>query len=250
MQEKIIQICQYLIMPSLVDLHDCEFVLKLFTVCFQLSCSKQAFTQKIATSALLQLVELLFESERFQHYDELEQKHALDLLAELLSYIVEGKSLRWVPKGMSGIVWDLVLEICRLQGGRCRSRPDVVAKLEKLLEHSRKCFVKQAENKKDWLRFYRAMVYLPVYLAIGIRQLHQLEIVSQVDRGFLLTVYLEGLLHILCSANLCDMFDTVPLLLRRTSSWSPASTCWLASLRTSASATSRWPSTTSAPGSI
>lgn len=68
-QEKIIQICQYLIMPQLIDLHDCEFVIKLFTVCFQMSCAKQIFTQKIATSALLQLTEMVFDLERFQHYD-------------------------------------------------------------------------------------------------------------------------------------------------------------------------------------
>lgn len=116
MQEKIIQICQYLIMPQLIDLHDCEFVIKLFTVCFQLSCAKQLFTQKIATSALLQLVELVFDVERFEHYDEPQRKNALDLMSELLSYIVETKSLRWIPKGLMGLVWDIVLEICRLQG--------------------------------------------------------------------------------------------------------------------------------------
>jgi len=89
------------------------------------------------------------------------------------------------------------------------SRADIMTKLERLLEHSKKCFSKQ-DNKFDWLRFYRAMVYLSVYLRIGMRYLHYLEMVSQLERDFLLTVYLEGILFVVCSPQLCDLFDTVP----------------------------------------
>jgi hypothetical protein len=69
-QEKIIQICQYLIIPQLLDLRDREFIVKIYTVCFQMSCAKLIFTQKIATSALLQLTELIFDYDRFQQYSE------------------------------------------------------------------------------------------------------------------------------------------------------------------------------------
>lgn len=87
-----------------------------------------------------------------------------------------------------------------------------MAKLERLLEHSKKCFTKQ-ENRFDWLRFYRAMVYLSVYVRIGIRYLHHLEVVSQLDRGFFQSVYLEGILFVVCSPQLCDSFEVVRLLL-------------------------------------
>ena len=37
------------------------------------------------------------------------------LFNDFLGYLVDGKCA-WVPKGFNGIVWDMVLEIIRIQG--------------------------------------------------------------------------------------------------------------------------------------
>jgi hypothetical protein len=105
--------------------------------------------------------------------------NAFGLLGELLSYIVENKTLTWIPKGMLGIVWDLVLEAVKLQGSRIVQRPELMSKFERLMDIiSKKCFVLHTENKFDFIRFYRGLVYVSTYLKIGIRYLHKLEIVS------------------------------------------------------------------------
>jgi hypothetical protein len=76
---------------------------------------------------------------------------------------------------MLTIVWDLVLEAVKLQGNRIMQRPSLMAKFEKFIDIiSKKCFVLHAENKLEFIRFYRGLVYLSTYLRIGIRHVHKL----------------------------------------------------------------------------
>lgn len=80
-----------------------------------------------------------------------------------------------MPKGVSGIVWDLVLNIVSMQGKRIANRQDLQPKLVKFLEIlNKKCFVKHTENRLDFVRFYRGLVYFSMYLKMGVGNLHRL----------------------------------------------------------------------------
>lgn len=58
--------------------------------------------------------------------------------------MVENKNVPWIPKGVLGVVWDLVLDIVELQGRVIASKKELQPKLEKFLDIvTKKCFIKQ-----------------------------------------------------------------------------------------------------------
>lgn len=93
-----------------------EFIVKVYSICFQLANCKQQEVQHISIGALLQLTSLIYSDEKFKSYNQVQLKIAYDLLADLLQYIVEKKTLEWVPQGMLGVVWDLVMEVFCMRG--------------------------------------------------------------------------------------------------------------------------------------
>lgn len=169
------QTCLKFINPQLLSVTDLEFVVKLYAVCFQIATCKVVEIQKIAVGGLLQLTDLIYSEERFQAYSEEEIGKSFVLLGEFLAYLVEGKNLQWIPKNMLGIVWDIVLDSFNLQGTRIAKRKELEPKLNKFLESiAKKCFVKQVENKFDFVRYYRGLIYMVIYLKIGIPKLKNL----------------------------------------------------------------------------
>lgn len=179
-------------------------------MCFQVATCKTLEIQKIAVGGLLQLTDMIFSEERFQGYTEEEVGRSFGLLGEFLAYVVENKNVQWIPKGMLGIVWDIILDSVSLQGARIIRRKELDQKLHKFSDSiAKKCFVKQGDNKFDFIRFYRGMVYMAIYLKIGLTKLQRLELVLELDRGFMLSVYVEGMLAMISSTELCGEFDTV-----------------------------------------
>lgn len=97
--------------------------------------------------------------------------------------MVEGRPINWVPKNMTGIVWDLMLEIVRYQGETIQKKEELMSKFNQLSTIiTKKCFTTKIDNKFDFLRYFRAFIYLTVYLKIGIKSLPKMEPMLQTDK--------------------------------------------------------------------
>ena len=185
-----IQICLNLITPQLVLIENYEFVLKLYQICFQVAFSRELMTKKIAISAAIQLTELVYQEKRFQNYNEDEIKRVGILFNDFLGYLIDGKCA-WIPKGLNGIIWDMVLEIIKIQGLNIIIEANTMERLQKLYDISlRKSFTKQVENKFDFIRYFRALCFMSIYLKMGIKQLERLKIINDINAGFIQGVYL------------------------------------------------------------
>lgn len=114
LQMRIIQICLNLITPELVLVENFEFIRKIYHVCFYVVFSKDLMIRKIAISSLLQLTEFIFDEARFAGYKDEELKRCFGMFNDFLNYLIEQKN-QWIPKGLNVIIWDLILEIIKVQ---------------------------------------------------------------------------------------------------------------------------------------
>lgn len=123
---------------------------------------------------------------------------SLAILNEFVCHVVEGKQISWVPKNLTGIIWDLMLEIVRLQGETIQKRNELMVKFEQLSTIiSKKCFIVKIDNKFDFLRYFRGFIFLALYLKIGIKSLPKMEVMLQAEKTMASYVSLEAIIYVL-----------------------------------------------------
>lgn len=157
-------------------------------------------TKKIAISAIIQLTELIFDQSRFKDYSVEDIRRCCGLFNDFLGYLVDQKTV-WIPKGLGVIIWDLIIEIIKIQGLNIISETtNSMERLQRLYDNClKKSFLKETENTFDLIRYFRGLCYISVNLKMGVKQLERLKVINDLNAGFMQSMYLEGLVYILHS---------------------------------------------------